>query len=660
MAQPSSTGKTDRLLRAKPLEAGPVPEKGAAVPPAPIPVGPAPRAEEPPRPVPVVPASTPVADTTAAAPILLTEQQKQQRRVAVEQTGWKQGRKAVGAREELDERAEEGAVAVFWRDFLHQHRSWAVSAFVHTLIVVILGLLTISVPRNYIELSSWADLPEDYQLEDIEALQTDGPEVENVSNDVVDRLEPESLQPTVDMRNAAEGIDAASVQLTKASLDRAPFNDLLCEAGLGTGQADARGKGKGERGPGNGLDGAGGGLGGRGGRRGDAIGRGATPQSEAAVDLALKWLAEHQLPDGSWSYNHHLALSCQGKCPSTGQMPEARIAATAMGILPFLGAGHTHQVGDYQQTVGAGLNYLIRRMQLGPQGGSLMEGGGRMYSHGLATIALCEAYAMRGAGRKMRPPSYDGTDRASPGDAPRGPRQKPVAVPGLAQAAQAALNFIAYAQDPVGGGWRYQPRTPGDTSVVGWQLMGLLSGKMAYLLVNPACFAGATNFLNHVQTGDYGSNYGYTGPQRASKATQAIGLLGRMYLGWTPDHPGIVQGVQDLSGAGPSRQGNMYYNYYATQVLHHCGGEPWKRWNPQMRDWLVGAQSQAGHTAGSWHFGGGGDRGNDKGGRLYSTSLAAMTLQVYYRHMPLYRKDVLQQGKVEAKKEADPADNGDF
>lgn len=669
-------GNRGRLLRATPLPADPLPDESAA-PPAPIPVGPVPGSppqpmpvgsDAPPAPIPVEPAPIPAEPSSGspqppqpaaagpsagkmAAPILLTEQQKQQRGVVVDDRGWREGRHAVGAREEMDERAEAGSAMVFWQGFLHQHRSWAVSAFVHTVIVVILGLLTLSLPDGHIELVSLAEVPEDDLLQ-VEALPTRGPDVENLSNDVVDRPEVESLQPMIDMQNAAEGVDAASLEVDEVGLEHVPLNDMFCPVGRGTGQANAQGTGKGKRGSGYGLDGAGGGLGGRGGRRGNATGRGATPESEAAVDLALKWLADHQLPDGSWCYNHQLAQSCQGKCPNPGDMPEARIAATAMGILPFLGAGQTHQVGKYQRTVGMGLNYLIARMQIGPQGGSLMEPGGRMYSHGLATIALCEAYAMQGAQGKTPRPSYDGTGEASPGDNPKAAKQQGVPVPGLGQAAQAALNFIAYAQDPVGGGWRYVPRTPGDTSVVGWQLMALLSGKMAYLVVNNGCFLGATKFLDYVATDQYGSNYGYTDPQRASQATQAIGLLGRMYMGWTPDHPGIVQGVQTMSVAGPSRQGNMYYNYYATQVLHHYGGEHWKQWNPRMRDWLTGSQSKNGHTAGSWHFGGG-DRGASKGGRLYATSLAAMTLEVYYRHMPLYRKDALEHGNV------GQADNGE-
>jgi len=137
---------------------------------------------------------------------------------------------------------------------------------------------------------------------------------------------------------------------------------------------------------------------------------------------------------------------------------------------------------------------------------------------------------------------------------------------------------------------------------------------------------------------EYGGNYGYTDNTHGSNATRAIGLLCRMYSGWQHDHPGLAMGVEAMSGIGPSH-GDMYYNYYATQVMHHYGGDQWKRWNDVMRDQLVNSQSHAGHEAGSWYFAGG-DLGAGKGGRLYCTALSAMTLEVYYRHMPLYGKDI--------------------
>ncbi|MFM9114661.1 MAG: hypothetical protein ACKOU6_00675, partial [Planctomycetota bacterium] len=200
--------------------------------------------------------------------------------------------------------------------------------------------------------------------------------------------------------------------------------------------------------------------------------------------------------------------------------------------------------------------------------------------------------------------------------------------------AQAAINFIVYAQDPVGGGWRYQPRQPGDTSAVGWQLMALKSAHMAYLQVPPITLVGASKFLESVQV-DSGSKYGYTGPG-AGNATTAVGLLSRMYLGWKRDNPALDRGVKFLSDTGPG-QGAMYYNYYATQVMRHAEGDAWKKWNEVMREMMVTTQSKNGHEAGSWHFKGS-DHGAESGGRLYCTAMATMILEVYYRHMPIYRK----------------------
>ena len=169
--------------------------------------------------------------------------------------------------------------------------------------------------------------------------------------------------------------------------------------------------------------------------------------------------------------------------------------------------------------------------------------------------------------------------------------------------------------------------------------MALKSGHMAYLNVPPGTIQGAIKFLDAVQA-DSGSKYGYTGPG-GGQATTAIGLLCRMYLGWKKDHPALQRGAQFLSTTGPSK-GNMYYNYYATQVMRHYGGEGgegaemWDKWNKEMRDWLVESQDQNGHQKGSWNMKG--DHGSDAGGRIYCTCMATMILEVYYRHMPIYGK----------------------
>ena len=96
--------------------------------------------------------------------------------------------------------------------------------------------------------------------------------------------------------------------------------------------------------------------------------------------------------------------------------------------------------------------------------------------------------------------------------------------------------------------------------------------------------------------------------------------------------------MEFLDATGLSLGGNMYYNYYATQVMRHYEGEKWDKWNKVMRDWLVGSQekNEQSHLRGSWSMKG--DHGSEAGGRLYCTAMATMILEVYYRQMPIYAK----------------------
>ncbi|MDB4757013.1 hypothetical protein OAG56_06525, partial [Mariniblastus sp.] len=333
---------------------------------------------------------------------------------------------------------------------------------------------------------------------------------------------------------------------------------------------------------------------------------GGNEASEKAVLDALTWIVRHQLPDGGWSFDHSVGPGNFRNTPGAGEARQARNAATAMAILPLLGAGQTHLEGEsrFKEAIRNGLTFLVNNQKRealpgGQVGGSFFEPEGNMYSHGIASIAICEAYAMT-------------KDRD------------------LLYPAQAAINYIVYAQDETTGGWRYRPRSGGDTSVVGWQFMALKSGQMGFLSIPPRTIGKAVQFLDAVQA-ESGAKYGYVEPG-AGTSTTSIGLLCRMYQGWDKENPAMERGVENLSTIGPSKN-NMYYNYYATQVMRHYGGDQWKKWNKGMRDYLVDQQAKNGNTKGSWYFEHGWSR---RGGRLYNTSLACMVLEVYYRHLPIY------------------------
>lgn len=336
--------------------------------------------------------------------------------------------------------------------------------------------------------------------------------------------------------------------------------------------------------------------------------RGGNSASDAAVAGGLAWLKTVQLKSGAWDFAE------VGESKQPGTLKGCYTGATAMAVMAYLGAGHTHmKPGKYQETVKKGLNFLLasgKPTAAGLDFRGRVTGNEGMYVQGLVGITLAEAYGMS-------------NDRR------------------LRSAAEGCLRFISNAQDPKGGGWRYKPRQPGDTSVVGWMLMALKSGYFAKIPVERRITSGVVHFLDSVQSPDR-SQYAYTPGGKPKPSTTSIGLLCRMYLGWKADHPALKEGVKYLSARGPASN-DMYYNYYATQVmiqLTDAKGPVWEKWNTKMRDQLVKSQRKSGPEKGSWNVA---DTHGSRGGRIYMTCLAVMTLEVYYRVLPLYKRNSVQE-----------------
>jgi len=336
---------------------------------------------------------------------------------------------------------------------------------------------------------------------------------------------------------------------------------------------------------------------------------GGNEDTEKAVAAALKFLAAHQLADGSWSFVHSLA--CKGQCKDPGTASTANAGATGMALMAFLGAGQNHIDGEYKEVVGNGLGYLIRSMRTTGKAGpswyanaDASKSGG-MYTHGIASIAMCEAYGM----------TKD---------------------PQLKQAAQLSLDFISLAQSPTGG-WHYAAGAPtADTSVVGWQLMAMKSGSMSGLSFAPKTIIGARHYLDSVSNPE-GTIYGYMKPNdrgEIANAMTACGILCRMYMGLPKDTPALQQVSKAFVDKGPV-PGDIYYNYYGTQVMKQIGGPQWEEWNGKMLKFILPTQEKSGHMVGSW-MEGRGNHASDVGGRLYITAMSTMILEVYYRYMPLY------------------------
>jgi hypothetical protein len=330
---------------------------------------------------------------------------------------------------------------------------------------------------------------------------------------------------------------------------------------------------------------------------------GGTADSEKAVVCGLKWLDTIQQKNGSWSF------AKQGLAAVPGRYKRTEVGATSLALLCFLGAGHTHlKDGPYRETVLKGLEFIGESATV-TQGTADLRGDSEansgMYVQGLATICLSEAHALEHSDRN------------------------------LTKLTEMAVRFIERAQNPITGGWRYKPRDDtSDTSVVGWELMALQSAKSGRIRVSSKSLRLARDFLRSAQVDDEGSQYAYVPGQGAKPSMTAVGLLCRMYLGWRNDNPALEKGVKYLAVRGPNPN-DMYYNYYATQVLHHWGGDLWKKWNAELREDLVRSQVTEGPAAGSWRPGG---PHSDVGGQLYQTTLSILTLEVYYRHLPIYQR----------------------
>ena len=74
--------------------------------------------------------------------------------------------------------------------------------------------------------------------------------------------------------------------------------------------------------------------------------------------------------------------------------------------------------------------------------------------------------------------------------------------------------------------------------------------------------------------------------------------------------------------------------------MHNVPGPQWDDWNRQMRRILIESQEKTGCAAGSWDPNKPDpDPWGNQGGRLMVTSLSCLTLEVYYRYLPLYKID---------------------
>ncbi|MCC7476431.1 MAG: squalene--hopene cyclase [Pirellulales bacterium] len=347
------------------------------------------------------------------------------------------------------------------------------------------------------------------------------------------------------------------------------------------------------------------------GRLGFVAGQGGNADTEAAVEAALRWLAAAQSPDGRWDANRFGAgrdeMVLGQNRGNAGRGADTGI--TALAVLAFLGAGHSHAQGAYQENVKRGLDFLLRSQSAN---GSLFGNAtlyAQMYCHSMSTFALAEAQAVTGDRR-------------------------------LEEAVARAVAFSLASQNTSTGGWRYHPGDTGDTSQLGWQVMALASAERAGVPVPPHTWQRINRFLRSVERGNSGGLASYRPDSPASTSMTAEALYCRIVLEDSSgvrlqDQPANEATTQLLASLPRAEQVNLYYWYYATLALHHrqradgSAAAAWRTWNDAMVAALTKTQVAEGEHAGSWEqntlWGG-------YGGRIYTTAMATMCLEVYYRY----------------------------
>ena len=346
------------------------------------------------------------------------------------------------------------------------------------------------------------------------------------------------------------------------------------------------------------------------GGRASALGaHGGDARTEGAVLKALEWLKNHQAPNGTWGAGGG----------------DNQVGVTGLGVLTFLAHGETTASAKYGPTVEKAIRFLVSKQQDNGVIGGLVPGkcgdggDGSSYAHGIATYAISEAYGIT-----------------------RIPSLKPVME-------KAAAVIIAGQQD--GGGWDYRfcKGARKDTSVSGWQIQAL---KAAYIAgaETPGikdALSKAAAYLKGMQNPETGQ-IGYSNPGAGNAPITAVGVLCLQLIGHAEDKE-VEKGLQfmrgwDLKWDKPGYAAPLYGWYYITQAKFHKGGSDWQSWNQDLRRELPASQKEDGH----WDFTG--EEHGSGAGPAYSTTLAALSLQVYYRFLPTYKPIVIEK-KTEEKSE---------
>lgn len=473
---------------------------------------------------------------------------------------------------------------------------WYISSVaIHTLLFLFLLLIPISHPnkkkKNIIITTEIIDQPNPIEEPDIDVEEKD-PEIpteaeNNIESPIVITTTDIEIDDHIETEDDVEDNTARGDPDSVSTID-SDVTGTPALMGVGNSGGNSGGKGFGFR------------TGG--GKKRTLVLNGGSRKTESSVNSALKWLAEHQEPDGHWD------------CEKYGGAKH-NVAVTSMATLAFLGAGNSAKFGKYKHVVLKATYWLLKKQketgQIGPH----------RYEAGISLMTIAECLGM---GDKS-----------------------------VKEQAQKATDWAVKSQCPTGG-WDYSPSSVRvDTSVTGWWIMGLKSAKSAGLHVPYEVIEKATKYIQQATT-DPKNNKGYGGTCTISYSSKtkelkqvnrgggssrltAVSLTCLQFLGKPKTDPQVIGTANQVMEDGfcNTNKFNFYRWYYAALGCFQMGvkSDYWRKWNEPMKDTLVRSQVKVGtykENRGSWNYDS--DQYGNRWGRVGQTALGALMLEVYYRY----------------------------
>jgi hypothetical protein len=316
-------------------------------------------------------------------------------------------------------------------------------------------------------------------------------------------------------------------------------------------------------------------------------------RGEDAVLRALRWLKKKQDPGGSWKGDAD------------------HVAMTGLALLTFLAHGETPQTSEeFGPTVEKAIRFLIDFQAKDPKG----KFSQNSYTHGICTYAISEAYAL-------------------------------TKIMAVKESMEKAVAFLIDGQQTDGGfHYGYAKGDKFDVSVAGWNVQALKAATMAGS-THPGLPEAVKKVIMFLKTQAYaqnGTGFVYQGtpgkpsPGGGKWTMTGVGTLCLQLLGHAKD-PETRQGLTCMEAltcvwpAGTNSKPQLYGWYYVTQAKFQAGESTWNAWNTQFNKQYTDSQIREDDGCGYWPTG-------DWGGSIYATTLATLTLEVYYRYLPTYKK----------------------